>query len=163
MILKAKLKPNTEDLTGRKFGRLKVIAFAGYKTVSVKNQGRAHWVCVDPEGNQKVVEANHLKRGLITGKQAPTKPRPQSRIPHVKYVSSSQSWFVRLEYRRGDVYRSHTVRAGIKSKGTRVKKEAEITGKEVNRIVEKLGIPLTIKYLRSFSVMYPKMPFRPFD
>jgi hypothetical protein len=55
-----RLYPTTENLLGRKFERLRVIDFAGYKMRG--NHLKAHWQCRCIEGNLLIVEASNLKQ-----------------------------------------------------------------------------------------------------
>lgn len=52
------LHPRTVNLSGRKFGFLTVISFAGYK-------GRAKWICRCQCGNRKEIGGHDLERGHI--------------------------------------------------------------------------------------------------
>lgn len=55
-----KCYPQARDLTGKKFGRLTVIAF------SHKSKGSLHWKCICDCGNFKNVRSNLLKNGSIS-------------------------------------------------------------------------------------------------
>ena len=48
-----------KDLTGKRFGRLTVVSFAGRNKYN-----RSLWNCLCDCGNQKIVNSNSLKRGL---------------------------------------------------------------------------------------------------
>lgn len=53
-----KLKPRREDLTGQRFGKLSIIAFAG-----LTRTGQAMWSCQCDCGGMKVAQAGNLKSG----------------------------------------------------------------------------------------------------
>ena len=55
------LKPQTEDLTGKKFGRLTVVSFAGY--LGKKNYTQAHWNCICECDNSCCITSSRLKIG----------------------------------------------------------------------------------------------------
>jgi hypothetical protein len=54
-------KSRTEDLTGRKFGRLTVVEFAGYRETGILHKGKALWLCVCDCGSRVTVIAQSLK------------------------------------------------------------------------------------------------------
>lgn len=58
---KASAKARKQDLTGKKFGKLTVIEFAG----NDKNNRKSMWKCHCECGSVTVVRSNHLLRGLI--------------------------------------------------------------------------------------------------
>lgn len=55
------LKSRTQDLTGKTFGRLTVLAFAGYRGK------KAYWYCCCCCGKETIVAAHDLKRGHTAG------------------------------------------------------------------------------------------------
>lgn len=52
------------DLTGRQFGRLKVISFAGYKK-RTDGHNAGYWRCVCTCGQETLVSARNLNNGAV--------------------------------------------------------------------------------------------------
>ena len=48
------LLPRTKDITGQTFGRLQVIAFAGYRAVA-NGEREARWLCLCTCGTQNII------------------------------------------------------------------------------------------------------------
>lgn len=61
-----KLKPRTQDLMGKRFGRLTVIKFAGYKPVGKKQVENSFWLCQCSCGNCRTIIGNSLTSGNST-------------------------------------------------------------------------------------------------
>jgi hypothetical protein len=51
------MNPRTPDLTGKRFGRLTVVNFAGY------THSKAQWLCQCECGNERIVTAGNLRNG----------------------------------------------------------------------------------------------------
>jgi hypothetical protein len=58
------LHPTAQDLTGKRFGRLTVVKFAGYRTIP-SGKKQAAWRCVCDCGNVKDIRVMHLRSGTI--------------------------------------------------------------------------------------------------
>lgn len=61
-----KLKPRTQDLMGKCFGRLTVIKFVGYKPVGKKQVEHAFWLCQCRCENYRTIIGNSLTGGNST-------------------------------------------------------------------------------------------------
>jgi len=60
----APLGPKAQDLSGKSFGRLKVLKFSG-RTMLPSGKQRLSWLCSCECGKETVVESNHLTAGKI--------------------------------------------------------------------------------------------------